>query len=117
MITITVKGEEFQLDITEDQYYELRDGERDRHVQDIAPDLAPCEREIFITQITPKEWDKMFGGCHMWDGACNYYSKNGKCKYNCRLATEEDEDGADEELYFDDNPDPTGDDITDDKPF
>lgn len=32
------------------------------HIQDVAPELSPNEREMLISGICPTCWNKMFGG-------------------------------------------------------
>ena len=45
--------------ITEAQYWRWQFGE---HIQNVAPELSPNERELLISGICPKCWDNMWGG-------------------------------------------------------
>ena len=45
--------------MTESQFNELMSPHR-RHIQDIIPELAPEMRELFISGMCPKFWDKLF---------------------------------------------------------
>ena len=45
--------------MTESQFNELMSPHR-RHIQDIIPELAPEMRELFISGMCPKCWDKLF---------------------------------------------------------
>ena len=50
---------EFPIQMTESQFNELMSPHR-RHIQDIMPELAPEMRELFISGMCPKCWDKLF---------------------------------------------------------
>ena len=51
---------EYKVEMTESQFNELMSPHR-RHIQDIIPELAPEIRELFISGMCPKCWDKLFG--------------------------------------------------------
>ena len=46
------------VEITESQWWRWQMGE---HIQNVAPELSPDEREMLISGICPKCWDNMFG--------------------------------------------------------
>ena len=50
---------EYKVEMTESQFNELMSPHR-RHIQDIIPELAPEMRELFISGMCPKCWDKLF---------------------------------------------------------
>lgn len=50
---------EYKVEMTESQFNELMSPHR-RHIQDIIPELAPEIRELFISGMCPKCWDKLF---------------------------------------------------------
>ena len=50
---------EYKVEMTESQFNELQSSHR-RHIQDIIPELAPEMRELFISGMCPKCWDKLF---------------------------------------------------------
>ena len=50
---------EHKVEMTESQFNELMSPHR-RHIQDIIPELAPEMRELFISGMCPKCWDKLF---------------------------------------------------------
>lgn len=70
-------------EITNEQWEEWHNPNR-RHIQDIFPNLSPCEREHIKMGTTAQEWAEMFGGCYM-KKQCVYYLKDKKCKYNIKL--------------------------------
>ena len=47
------------IQMTKSQFDELMSPHR-RHIQDIMPELAPEMRELFISGMCPKCWDKLF---------------------------------------------------------
>ena len=49
----------YSIVMTESQFNELMSPHR-RHIQDIIPELAPEMRELFISGMCPKCWDKLF---------------------------------------------------------
>ena len=49
----------YEVEMTESQFNELMSPHR-RHIQDIIPELAPEMRELFISGMCPKCWDKLF---------------------------------------------------------
>ena len=49
----------YSIEMTESQFNELMSPHR-RHIQDIIPELAPEMRELFISGMCPKCWDKLF---------------------------------------------------------
>ena len=51
---------EYPIQMTQGQFDELQSPHR-RHIQDIMPELAPEMRELFISGMCPKCWDKLFG--------------------------------------------------------
>lgn len=53
-------GSEHVIEMTMAQFNELQSSNR-RHIQDIIPELAPEMRELFISGMCPKCWDKLFG--------------------------------------------------------
>ena len=50
---------EYKVEMTESQFNELMAPHR-RHIQDIIPELSPEMRELFISGMCPKCWDKLF---------------------------------------------------------
>ena len=50
----------YAIEMTMAQFNELQSPHR-RHIQDIIPELAPEMRELFISGMCPKCWDKLFG--------------------------------------------------------
>lgn len=50
---------EYTVEMTTSQFNELQSPHR-RHIQDIIPELAPEMRELFISGMCPKCWDKLF---------------------------------------------------------
>ena len=50
---------EYVIEMTMTQFIELQSPHR-RHIQDIIPELAPEMRELFISGMCPKCWDKLF---------------------------------------------------------
>lgn len=54
-------GKEQKIEITQEQYKELLQprGVR-RSIQEILPNLKPELREMFISQICPECWNKLF---------------------------------------------------------
>ena len=50
---------EYIIEMTVSQFNELQSPHR-RHIQDIIPELAPEMRELFISGMCPKCWDKLF---------------------------------------------------------
>ena len=50
---------EYPIQMTQAQLDELMSPHR-RHIQDIIPELAPEMRELFISGMCPKCWDKLF---------------------------------------------------------
>lgn len=53
-------GSTHAIEMTMAQFNELQSPHR-RHIQDIIPELAPEMRELFISGMCPKCWDKLFG--------------------------------------------------------
>ena len=51
---------EYSIQMTQSQFNELQSPHR-RYIQDIIPELAPEMRELFISVMCPKCWDKLFG--------------------------------------------------------
>ena len=51
---------EYPIQMTQGQFDDLQSPYR-RHIQDIMPELAPEMRELFISGMCPKCWDKLFG--------------------------------------------------------
>lgn len=51
-------GNEYLLDISEDQYNKLQEGKE--LIQNIIPEVDPGIREILISGLCPKCWDKTF---------------------------------------------------------
>ena len=51
---------EYVIEMTMAQFNELQSPHR-RHIQDIIPELAPEMRELFISGMCTKCWDKLFG--------------------------------------------------------
>ena len=49
----------YAIEMTTAQFNELQSPHR-RHIQDIIPELAPEMRELFISGMCPKCWDKLF---------------------------------------------------------
>ena len=49
----------YAIKMTAAQFNELQSPHR-RHIQDIIPELAPEMRELFISGMCPKCWDKLF---------------------------------------------------------
>ena len=49
----------YEIEMTQAQLNELLSPHR-RHIQDIIPELAPEKRELFISGMCPKCWDKLF---------------------------------------------------------
>ena len=49
----------YEIEMTAAQFNELQSPHR-RHIQDIIPELAPEMRELFISGMCPKCWDKLF---------------------------------------------------------
>ena len=49
----------YAIEMTAAQFNELQSPHR-RHIQDIIPELAPEMRELFISGMCPKCWDKLF---------------------------------------------------------
>ena len=49
----------YEIEMTQVQLNELLSPHR-RHIQDIIPELAPEKRELFISGMCPKCWDKLF---------------------------------------------------------
>ena len=47
------------IEMTMAQFNELQSPHR-RHIQDIMPELAPEMRELFISGMYPKCWNKLF---------------------------------------------------------
>ena len=47
----------------------------DKHVQNICPELPPCERKFLINGTTPQDWDDFFGGCTTHCKPCKYNIK------------------------------------------
>jgi hypothetical protein len=58
------------IPITDSQLDEIVNS--DKHIQYICPELPACEREFLISGTTPKEWEKMFGGCSNHCQPCKY---------------------------------------------
>ena len=52
-------NDEYTVEMTTSQFNELQSPHR-RHIQDIIPELAPEMRELFISGMCPKCWDKLF---------------------------------------------------------
>lgn len=52
-------GSEYVIEMTMAQFNELQSPHR-RYIQDIIPELAPKMRELFISGMCPKCWDKLF---------------------------------------------------------
>ena len=50
---------EYVIEMTMTQFIELQSHHR-RHIQDIIPEVAPEMRELFISGMCPKCWDKLF---------------------------------------------------------
>jgi len=55
---ISGKINEMDLDITEEQYFNWKNGDL---VQRAFPQLNSEEREFIVSGITPKEWKEVFG--------------------------------------------------------
>ena len=54
-------GREIELPVTKDQFDRLsRASQSDELIQDVAPDVAPEWREMFISGTCPECWDAMF---------------------------------------------------------
>lgn len=51
-------GKEYLLNISEDQYNKLLEGKE--LIQNIIPEVDPGIREILISGLCPKCWDKTF---------------------------------------------------------
>ena len=49
----------YEIEMTQAQLDELMSPHR-RYIQDIIPELAPEMRELFISGMCPKCWDKLF---------------------------------------------------------
>ena len=49
----------YEIEMTQAQLDELMSPHR-RHIQDIIPELAPEMRELFISGMCPKCWEKLF---------------------------------------------------------
>ena len=49
----------YTIEMATAQFNELQSPNR-RHIQDIIPELAPEMRELFISGMCPKCWDKLF---------------------------------------------------------
>ena len=49
----------YEIEMTQGQFNEIMYPHR-RHIQDIIPELAPEMRELFISGMCPKCWDKLF---------------------------------------------------------
>ena len=49
----------YEIEMTQAQLNELLSPHR-RHIQDIIPELAPEKRELFISGMCSKCWDKLF---------------------------------------------------------
>mgnify|MGYP000933583996 CR=1 FL=1 len=47
------------IPITKQQWSEIQEGTK--HMQDILPNLRPDMRELFISHIYPKCWNRIFG--------------------------------------------------------
>lgn len=58
--SLTGKENTMDLNVTQEQLD--RHASRTELAQHIFPDLSREEREFLISGITPKEWNKMFGG-------------------------------------------------------
>ena len=52
-------GSKHIIEMTMAQFNELQSPHR-RYIQDIIPELAPEMRELFISGMCPKCWDKLF---------------------------------------------------------
>lgn len=52
-------NDKYAIEMTAAQFNELQSPHR-RHIQDIIPELAPEMRELFISGMCPKCWDKLF---------------------------------------------------------
>lgn len=74
--SIQCNGKSMELPITPEQLREYYDPFRERYIQDIFPDLKPCEREFIKTGTTPEEWSYMFGGCVWGCKDCKYDVKH-----------------------------------------
>ena len=49
----------YEIEMTQGQFNEIMSPHR-RYIQDIIPELAPEMRELFISGMCPKCWDKLF---------------------------------------------------------
>lgn len=94
-MNIELNGVIFDIDITVEQYGRIMAGAE--HVQNIAPGIPPCERDIFIVRITPKEWEETFGGCFVSD-ECSYFKRYQSCKYNVKIMEEEEDEDESETI-------------------
>jgi len=54
------------IQMTQEQFDELNSPNR-RHIQNIFPEMNPSVREIFISQVCPTCFDKMFDEMEMED--------------------------------------------------
>ena len=65
MIEIVVKchccGDEFTLEVKEEDFMEYMFSSPRRHIQDIFPYLKPSERELLISNTCDKCFHEMFG--------------------------------------------------------
>lgn len=49
-----------EIDLTEAQFKEVFDKDRDRYIQDIVPHLSADDREYLLSGTTPEEWAAAF---------------------------------------------------------
>lgn len=52
-------GRDYEIEVNEEDYWDWQDGEL---VQNAFPYLSAAEREMLISGICPKCWEKTFGG-------------------------------------------------------
>jgi hypothetical protein len=96
MKIVTRMGEEVELDITYERYLEIKERVKKEHIQNVAPELPPCHRELFITGMGPHEYAALWGNvCTNWEqdspNPCIYYKKHNKCLYDdIKLVTDEE---------------------------
>ena len=105
MITIkTPTGELVSMDITVERYNEIMERVKKEHIQNIAPELPPCHREVFVSGMGPHEFAAIFDNtCTNWEqdatNPCGYYKEHGKCLYDdIKLVTSEELEGEDEDM-------------------
>ena len=62
-ITVSIKcsicGKKHDIEITKEQYEDYRHS--NKLIQEIFPDMKPEIRELFISQVCPDCWNKLFG--------------------------------------------------------